>query len=344
MIERTMDMKVTIKKIAEEAGVSVTTVSNVINNKARRVSAEKKELILSIIKKYNYSPNMNARALVQSSSRLIGLLYYTEKSHLDFSDPFVTEVLEGIERVAKKNGYFILVHSVSSPKDIEEVQKNWKFEGFIAVGFSQKLFKQVNKIIQGPIVFLDSHLEKKTYLSIGDYPNRYFLNTDDYQAAFDATNYLLKRGVKNIAFLSYNFDERQTSVIQQRYLGYKTALKQRKVKVKSELVYTDTEKEKMLSDIDNYQGVLVTADFLALQYIHFLKQHQAYSEKKLSIIGFDDIAYSKLSDPPLTTVRLDQISKGEKAMQMLIDISETKKEVSQVNQLEGKLIIRETTH
>lgn len=337
-------MRVTIKKIAEEAGVSVTTVSNVINNKAHRVSKDKKEIIQSIIKKYNYSPNMNARALVKSSSRLIGLLYFSEKAKLDFSDPFVTEVLEGIERIAKENGFFVLVHSVSSLEDIEEVQKNWKFEGFIAVGFSQQLFKQANKIVQGPIVFLDTHLELKLYKSIEKYPNRYFINTNDFQAAYDATSYLLGRGVENIAFLSYTFEETQTSVIQQRFLGYKAALADNKKVVDKQLVFIDDEKKDMLTRMDSYQGVLVTADYLALKFIHFLKQHNAYEKQKLSIIGFDDIAYAALNDPPLSTVRLDQISKGEKAMQMIVDISERQETVSQVNQLEGELIIRKTTH
>nr|WP_128080807.1 LacI family DNA-binding transcriptional regulator [Enterococcus crotali] len=341
-----MSMKITIKKIAEEAGVSVTTVSNVINNKAHRVSDTKKELIQSIIKKYNYSPNMNARALVQSSSRLIGLLYFSDKPKLDFSDPFVTEVLEGIERIAKENGFFILVHSVNSMEDIEEVQKNWKFEGFIAVGFTQQLFEQADKIIQSPIVFLDTHLEEQMYTKIKNYPNRYFINTNDFQAGFDATSYLLSRGIEKIAFLSYGFDENQTSVIQQRYLGYKAALNQQNIDIEEQLIYTDEEQSDMLEAIDAYQGVIVTADFLALTFIHFLKQHQAYSEEKLSIIGFDDIAYAALNDPPLSTVRLDQISKGEKAMQLLVDISikeEDASKIDQLNELQGKLVIRKTT-
>lgn len=337
-------MRVTIKKIAEEAGVSVTTVSNVINNKAHRVSKDKKELIQSIIKKYNYSPNMNARALVKSSSRLIGLLYFSEKPKLDFSDPFVTEVLEGIERVAKERGFFILVHSVSSFEDIEEVQKNWKFEGFIAVGFSQQLFKEANEIVQGPIVFLDTHLEATLNKTIKSYPNRYFINTNDFQAAYDATSYLLNRGLTSIAFLSYAFDENQTSVIQQRYLGYKAALAQNNQGINEQLVFTDEEQVDMLKKIDNYQGVLVTADYLALKFIHFLKQHGAYDKQALSIIGFDDIAYSELNDPPLSTVRLDQISKGEKAMQMIVDISEKQEIVKQVTLLEGELILRKTTN
>lgn len=83
----------------------MTTVSNVINKKAHRVSQDKIEMIEGIIKKYNYSPNMNARALVKSSSRLIGVLYFSDQKNLDFADPFVTEVLDGIQRVTKEHSF-----------------------------------------------------------------------------------------------------------------------------------------------------------------------------------------------------------------------------------------------
>lgn len=335
-------MKITIKKIAEEAGVSVTTVSNVINNKAHRVSDDKRELIESIIKKYNYSPNMNARALVQSSSRLIGLLYFSQTPRLDFTDPFVAEVLEGIERITKPNGFFTLVHKVTSQKDIEMIQKNWRFDGFIAVGFSQPLFEEVNKSIHVPIIFVDTHLDEKIYSRLEVYPNRYFLNTDDYHAALMATDYLIANGHKDIAFLSYGFDIHQTSVVQQRYLGYLDALKKAKLSVKNDLAYTHNDFEDMLTDKDHYSAVLVTADYLAIRFLYFLKKHQAYSAEKLSLIGFDDIKYAEFTDPPLTTVKLDQLQKGMMAMQMLVDIIDHKKKVAQLTNLSGELKIRET--
>lgn len=336
-------MKITIKKIAEEAGVSVTTVSNVINKKAHRVSQDKIDMIEAIIKKYNYSPNMNARALVKSSSRLIGLLYFSDHKNLDFSDPFVTEVLEGIERVAKAHTFFTLVHSVSETENIAELQNNWKFDGFIAVGFSQELFEEVNRIVQVPIVFIDTHLEERIFQSIEKYPNNYFINTNDRKAAFEAAAYLLEKGKKHIGFLSYAFDHKKTSVIQQRYLGYVEALDRFSIKEDEGLIYTDEDQEQMIADVDKFDALVVTADYLAIKFIHKLKQKHLFYEKKISIISFDDIRYAALNDPPLSTVRLDQIKKGEKAMETLVNIVDNHNEEPQIRLLNGKLIIRKTT-
>lgn len=335
-------MKVTIKKIAEEAGVSVTSVSNVINNKAHRVSKEKREQINAIIKKYNYSPNMNARALVQSSSRLIGLLYYSQKPRLDFSDPFVTDVLEGIESIAKPKGFFTLVHNVSSAKDIADIQKNWKFDGLIAVGFNQALFEKIHESLSVPIVFIDTHLDQAVYHNLTSYPDRYFINTNDRVVAAMATDFLLENQHEEIAFLSYDFDEGETSVIQQRFLGYKLALEKCGLPFRSEVVYTDEEFEKMLADHKQYTAVLVTADYLAMQFIQFMKKNQAFREIGLSVISLDDIKYAQLNDPPLTTIRLDQVRKGELAMEKIEKLVKGEEEVEQMTVLPGQLIIRET--
>lgn len=335
-------MNVTIKQIAQEAGVSLTTVSNVINHKAHRVSDEKRQIIEAIIKKYDYSPNMNARALVQSSSRLIGLLYFSDTPRLDFSDPFVTEILEGIERKTKEAGFFTLIHNVISKHDILAVQKNWKFDGFIAVGFSQELFEEINQAVQSPIVFIDTHLDARVYDHMEEYPKRYFINTDDFQAAYTATSYLIENGHKEIAFLSHVFDNRFPGVIQQRYLGYQKALEDHQLKISETLMFNKADFQLMLSHGKEYSAVIVSADYLAMEFIYFLKQAGQYKVEETSIISFDDIKYAALNDPPLTTIRLDQISKGEQAMQLLADIIDKEENPQQITQLYGCLIVRET--
>lgn len=335
-------MNVTIKQIAQEAGVSLTTVSNVINHKAHRVSEEKRQIIEAIIKKYDYSPNMNARALVQSSSRLIGLLYFSDTPRLDFSDPFVTEILEGIERVTKVAGFFTLIHNVTSKHDILAIQKNWKFDGFIAVGFFQELFEEINQAVQSPIVFIDTHLEARVYDHMEEYPKRYFINTNDFEVAFTATSYLIEKGHKDIAFLSYVFDNTRPGVIQQRYLGYKKALESQRLNLQEKLIFNKSDFQEMVTKRQEYSAVLVSADYLAMEFIYFLKQAGLYKVEEVSMISFDDIKYAALNEPPLTTIRLDQISKGEQAMQLLADIIDKEEDPQQITQLTGSLIVRET--
>jgi len=335
-------MKVTIKQIAKEAGVSVTTVSNVINHKAHRVSNDKKKIIEDLIEKWGYTPNMNARALVQSSSSLIGLLYYSFQEHINFSDPFVTEILEGIEQSAKAAGYFTLVHNVTSVEDIEVVQRNWKFEGYIMIGVSEAFFDEVHGKLTAPVVFIDTHLPSVKYQELS-HPC-WFINTDDYQASYDATNYLLGKGHQKIAFLSYPFQSSQTGVIQQRYAGYIHALKSQGLKPDLSLRFTREDFEQMGLALKEYSAVIATADVLAMEFIHYLKERGLYDQKQTALISFDDIRYASLCDPPLTTIRLDQIRKGSLAMELLMEmIKEPDEDREALKLIKGELVIRKSS-
>ena len=116
---------------------------------------------------------MNARALVKSSSRLIGVLYFQIKK-FGLCGPFCDRSSRWHTASDERAQLFTLVHSVTKTDDIGELQKNWKFDGFIAVGFSQELFEEVNRIVQVPIVFIDTHLEDEVFNRITDYPNSFY--------------------------------------------------------------------------------------------------------------------------------------------------------------------------
>lgn len=336
-------MKVTIKQIAEKAGVSMTTVSNVINKKAHRVSADKIALIEQIIEEYNYTPNMNARSLVQSSSKLIGLLYFSESSKFVFTDPFVSEVLSGIEEKAKESGYFVLVHNVTSPGDVQTIQKNWSFEGFIVVGVPENNFDEINQVISGPVVYIDTHISQTTKKTVCQQTERVFINTDDYQAGKVATNFLITNHHEKIAFLSYSFDKAQSSVIQQRFLGFESAIEAADLTFNQVDMYNEDEFDRFLANIGNYSAVIVSADYLAAQLLKYLKNREQYDLNKLSIVGFDDISFAELMDPPLTTIRLDAIKKGILAFEMLNKIAnQPELEIAQHITLPGELIIRQS--
>ncbi|EMC2386152.1 LacI family DNA-binding transcriptional regulator, partial [Enterococcus faecalis] len=139
--------KITIKDIAREAGVSIATVSNVINNKANRVSEKKKREIHELMDKYNYAPNLNARSLVAQESKMIGILYYSIKEEIDFGDPFIADLMTGLEFEAKRQGTFILFHGFNELKDIDLLQRNWNFDGFIIIGAFKNIITELVKKI-----------------------------------------------------------------------------------------------------------------------------------------------------------------------------------------------------
>ncbi len=111
-----------------------------------------------------------------------------------------------------------------------------------------------------------------------------------------------------------NLINQRHRLFNKRYLGYHQALQDFGIKPDEGLEYTEEQQATMISSIEQFQAVLVTADYLAIKFIHKLKQETIFYEKKLSIISFDDIRYAALNDPPLTTIRLDQIKKRGKQL------------------------------
>ncbi|EOH75280.1 MULTISPECIES: LacI family DNA-binding transcriptional regulator [Enterococcus] len=331
-------MKVTIKKIAEEAGVSVTTVSNVINNRSHRVSKEKLALINSIIKKYNYTPNQNARSLVKAPSKLIGLIYYSKRHSRNIVNPFVSEILSGVEYEAKEQDYFVLFHNVQKAEDLIKIQTNWKFAGFVIVGVPSGMFKEIDQLLEVPVVYIDTVLDAPDLRTALSNPNTMFVNTEDSELEAIATRHLIEKGHKKIGFVSRGFDEQEPSVNEQRYAGYKKAMLENGLTELSKIERSQkVHFEDFLSELNELTAVVVTEDFLAIELIKFLKDHQLM----LSVVGIDDIEFASLVEPPLTTIRIDHAEKGSIAINKLIaNISETF--AGQFTSVNGELIVRES--
>ena len=95
--------------------------------------------------KYNYAPNLNARSLVAQESKMIGILYYSIKEEIDFGDPFIADLMTGLEFEAKRQGTFILFHGFNELKDIDLLQRNWNFDGFIIIGAFKNIITELVK-------------------------------------------------------------------------------------------------------------------------------------------------------------------------------------------------------
>ena len=127
----------TLKDIAEKAGVSMMTVSNVINGKHSRVSAATIEKVNSIIKEYNYVPNLSARSLTVKSSHIIGVIVPLDDKEDNgtsvsyFDNPYVSSMIGVIEKELRDNGYFVMIRAVRSQDDLSILMRNWNVDGAI---------------------------------------------------------------------------------------------------------------------------------------------------------------------------------------------------------------------
>ena len=152
----------TLKDIAEKAGVSMMTVSNVINGKHNRVSAKTIEKVNAIIKECGYVPNLSARNLTNKTSSIVGIVIYLDETannenHLE--NPYISTMIGTIEKELRENGYYTMVRSVFKNSDITQLLKNWNVDGIIFLYPNQSDdFRQFVESSPCPIAVFDSHL------------------------------------------------------------------------------------------------------------------------------------------------------------------------------------------
>lgn len=314
---------ITIKDIAREANVTPTTVSNVINGNHSKVSEKTIHKVKAIIKKYNYTPNMNARSLVSNTSRIIGVIIpQPGEDKIKFlRNPFNAEILSGIEQMIKENNYYLMVRSVKGYSEITELLKNWAVDGIIILGLSQDESLKLLSSSDIPVVFIDSYINNDSVMNVG---------LQDELGGFLATSYLIEKGHRNIGFVTYEFKE--YSVIDERLKGYEKALKEHSIPfeeqniLKVALPITPSEEtQKQLFDISQrVTALFFTADLLAVEAMHFLQECGIKVPENLSIVGFDDLYISSLVTPKLTTINQDIFKKGALAAELLINSIENK--------------------
>jgi len=306
----------TLKDIAREAGVSITTVSNVIHNKKSRVSPELITKIHEIIKRENYIPSMTARTLANNASPIIGIINHT-MFHAGggfMADPFHNIFMGSIEDCMREHGYFVMVRTVEDPRALEIVHRNWNLAGIILTGLFQDEFFDRLHSLKTPYVLIDSYI---------DLPGVYNVGLEDQKGGYIATKRLLEGGHRKIAFTGPKI--RETGVVSQRLKGYKEALAEYNIQFDNELIFeveiTIDEGIKLgelLSGKKEITGIFSSADILAAGIITGLNSKGVTVPDDKSIIGFDDNYLCRIISPPLTTVHQDADEKGVIATEMML--------------------------
>lgn len=309
---------VTIRDIAQATGVSATTVSNVIHGKDNRVSAETIQKINHAIKELGYVPNMSARSLVSSSSKVIGFVNHTmTRNNVNFmEDPFHSAAIGAIEATLHENGYYLMLRTVETAEELVTFLQNWNVAGLFFTGiFKDKFFDSVAGL-NIPVVLIDSYVHTPHFCNVG---------LEDFTGSYDATRYLIAKGHRNIAFASPNIKD--GGVLQERFLGYKAALAENSIPFNKNIVFQqemDLASCKLVSDEiikhPEITGLVVTADIMAAGIMTGLRSHGIRIPDDISIVGFDDINIAQLVTPPLTTIRQDMNLKGRLAVDFMLQL------------------------
>lgn len=331
-------MRVTMDDIARMAGVSKATVSRVVNEIPEGVGPETRARVLKIIEDTNYRA-VNFPKQMQRSKTL-GLIIP------DIGNPFFGELAKAIESYASEQGYTVLFgntdFSIEKESKYISTFSAKKVDGIILVTTAQKA-NESHKYLKKyniPCVLLDR------LLSGIEYTAGVFLNNS--YALFMACSLLIKHGNKTIVFLS---GPKNISTAAERVLGYKDALNQYHIPFEERLVkygdYTFDSGYQSVMELERegiqFTGLLASNDTMALGAMQALKELSYRIPEDIEVIGFDNIGFSLLCDPPLTTIQQPTIEMGRKAAAIIIDSVNRSYSGPKNIRLQPKLVTRRST-
>ena len=329
------NLAVTLKDIADRSGVSMKTVSRVLNNEPN-VSDDTRSRVEEAATHLGYRPNLAAKGLASSRSFLIAMLYD------DVSTSYVLNLMDGATQACRKAGYHLLVEPVS----------NAELSDAVAVA---RLLRRLNVdglILTPPLcdnlVLLDS-LTKLGMTAIrlspfdaqGDHP---VIKIDNYGASVEVTQHLMALGHERIGFIKGIPGHSATHF---RYQGYRDALAQAGVRYNPDLVVEGdftwrTGREgaaKLMSRTPSPTAIFASNDDMAAGVLSWMGQYGRRAPSDIAVVGFDDTSLSRLVYPALTTVGQDVAGMGHLAAQLIID-GETS---PQEHRFAHELIVREST-
>lgn len=323
--------RVNMKDIALEAGVSVATVSYIINGRSdQTINPQTIRKVKEVIERLGYVPNLGARALASRKTRLLGLVIpQTEQGKMMmFSNSFYGEFLSAFELEARQRGYNILISGTNLDQSYVEVAQKRCLDGVVIVGMKEESnLKGLDKA-NIPVVFVDSYDFCRDYYSI---------NIDDKAGGFLATEYLYKKGHRNIGLLTGMVDD--TGVNYERYLGYKDCLLSKGLEFNEANIFAGTvsfdwgiKVGMSFKDMENRpSAVFASADLLAAGFIKGLRKVGLKVPQDVSVIGFDDGFIATSIDPELTTIHQNVNSKGALAADLIIKaVEEANTEVTNI--------------
>lgn len=332
--------KVNIKDVAEKAGVSIATVSNVVNQKGR-VSEKMAQHIQSIIKEMGYSPNISARGLKQQQSYLIGMIvpFQNEEGNLQ-DNPFYWNLVSGIELGARHEKFHVILSGINEDQENTlDFVNDRHIDGLVVVGANRhsSLIQKINELNK-PCVYIDSYLDDK---------EKYEVHLNDEQGAFDGTEYLLKRGHRNIAVVSGSLTE--GGVTEARLKGHKSALEKKGLTFAGNhhievpvSIEGGLQAAAGLQNMNDISAVFCFSDVTAFGLMKGLNDAGISIPDEVSVMGFDDLYFSKFLLPPLTTISQDIRLKGKTAAQLLIGQIHHRHDIKKKNVLPTAVIERES--
>ena len=330
-------MATSIKDVAKEAGVSIATVSRVLND-IDVVNEDTKKKVLDAIKKLGYRPNIVARSLKTQRTKTVGILVP------DISSGFYPEIVRGAEDVANIYDYNVILC-------------NSDFDGEKEKSYLRVLKE---KMVDG-VIYMSSSFDEETLDIINDLDLKTVLveskdkenrlpsvTIDNISATYEATKMLIENGAKNIAFIGVK--KEAANAWSERYIGYEKALKENGLDINEELVFLKGLKvatgyeavDKFLESGKGFDAIVCASDEIAIGAINALREKNIKVPEDVSVVGFNDNDVASYFYPKLTTIKQPSYDMGSVAMRMLIKILNNKPLETSQYILDYNLVKRES--
>ncbi|MEP7258091.1 MAG: LacI family DNA-binding transcriptional regulator [Flavitalea sp.] len=332
---------VNIKMLASKLNISIATVSKALHD-SHEISLATKQRVLALAKELNYVANPYASSLKGKSSKTIAVVIP------EVADSFFALSINGIESIAQKNGYHVLIYltheSFSNEQAILKVIQNGRVDGVIMSVSSETTHTDHIQELQQkgiPVVFFDRVCEGIDTVKI---------TTNDFQSGFEATQHLIECGCKNISFFTISD---KLAISQHRLEGHRQALKDHQMEFnEKDIVFCNNDEAFNYEAIKNLMkqkkhpdGVIASVEKLATTFYVVCKEFKISIPDKVKVIGFSNLAAAAILNPSLTTVTQPAFDMGNAAASGLFRILGEKvfnyQEESMV--MPSALVVRDST-
>lgn len=330
---------VTMKDVAERAGVALSTVSHVYSGK-RPISKAVKKRVLSTAAEMGYRHNVVAKSLATNKTNVIGL-YISSLSVQD--GPFFTKLLRGLSSVANQEGYRFLLNIRESSLDREQYYRNiHKGDAIDGVIITDPRINdcQIAKILNTgiPFVVIGRPTEEEGIP---------YVDTDNQGVGYCATSHLIRLGHKDIAFINGPPDY---TVTRDRLAGYQRALAEAGMPYREDLVVFASDFSMqcgagavadLLERGVGFTGLFLADDNLSLGAVQYLKTKSIEIPSDVAVVGVNNTTMSEVIDPPLTIIDIFAEELGAAAARTIIDLLE-ERDVSLQRTLGYKIVVRKS--
>ncbi|EAG2165411.1 LacI family transcriptional regulator [Listeria monocytogenes] len=321
--------KTSIKDIAKLSGVSVATVSRVINDNGR-FSEETREKVLAVIKETNYQMNFSAKSLRMNKSFSVGILVP------DISNYFFSSVVQQIEAILFDQGYSTIICNTGRNLDKEMAYLNMleskMVDGLIVISGADEFgFKYTNAENGIPYVCIDRQPKDKK--------DTIFISSNHYQGAFEATEALIHAGVKSPVIFMHS---RQSSSAKERLKGFQDALKKNNIrydpdvsKFTVDLQIHDYQKSiiTFVNEVTTMDGIFAINDNIALELLNLLPTIGKKIPNDIKVIGFDDTPQCNYTVPKLSSVKQNIPKIAQITVDNLITIIKNPKQKKRITEI-----------